>query len=277
MDSLQYSFSHIVCDFSALHPYCVSEVIIAMSDQIKPPSSKITPATQTILTILIAVVIVTIIVILVRQQTTINDPAEVAVIGPTEAWPTPVAALITETPTLTPVPSPLPTSTPTPIPTPTPIIIGSFAELGTLISLKATLQTVVELEKPRPFPLAPERILLAAVGNVEAGIDLTKIQKNNIKIDGTTVHLVLPPAQVTSVELLPDETEIYDTAQGWLLSEYQGLEVEALNTARQQLEQWAVERNNLLTKAEDEAKVQLDSFLKKLGFEEVIITYKRDE
>jgi len=236
-----------------------------------PPS--ISRSLQIILTVIIAIIIL-VVIGFISGVFSPSPPTPEPVADP-GGWPTSPVPTPTYTPSPTPWSSPPPPDTPTPSPTPTPIVIDSWRELGTLITIEYTLQTVVEAERERVFPLSPERILLNAVGNVEAGIDLTQIQDADIIIQGTHVQVMLPPAIVTSVELLPEESKIYDSNRGWLLSEYEGLEIEAMNQARFQLEDWAIHRADLLSKAEELAQAQLETFLRKLGFEEIEITFKR--
>ncbi len=234
---------------------------------------------QIILTIVAAVIIVAL-VILISRAVMSPEPTPVAEIGATEQWPTPRAsASQTTSPTSPAPPTSTATSTPTPtptlVPTPTPIVIGSFEELGNLVTVQYTLQTVVEVERGRIFPLSSERIILVAVGNVEAGIDLSQIQDDDIIIDGSRVKITLPPAAVTSVELLPGESEVFDSNRGWLLSEYEGLELEAMDKARSQLEDWARERVHVLDQAEAQAEQEMETFLSQLGFEEIEITFEK--
>jgi hypothetical protein len=110
---------------------------------------------------------------------------------------------------------------------------------------------------------------------VQAGIDMTKIADSDVEIDGKHVKITLPPAEITSVELLPAETEIFDSQQKWVLSDYEGIEVEALDIARSQLTDWANSQSNIQSTAEVVAKAQLDDFLRQLGFEEIEITVKK--
>jgi hypothetical protein len=198
----------------------------------------------------------------------------------TETWPTPPPSP-TATPTATtpasatPSPTITPTPTVTPTPTPTPIVVG-WQDLGQLTTVEYTLQTVVEYERERTafgLNLPPERILMLAVGNVEAGIDMRQIEENDIRIDGKSVSVTLPRAQVTSVEILPSETQIFDSNRSWFLPDYAGLEVGALDTARIQMESWAVNRSNVLNRAEDFARLRLTAFLRQLGFEDISIEF----
>lgn len=193
--------------------------------------------------------------------------------NPFEDWPTRPAQAMN---TLAPLPTPPPTYTPIP----TPIVIGSWRELGHLTTLQSTLQTVVEVSREGMLGglIGGDRLLLQAVGNVEAGIDMTQITGSDVFIDGNHIELRLPPASITSVEILPHETQIFDVERRWILSEYEGLEIEALNQARIQLESWAVDRDGMLLRAEEIAAYQLNEFLRQLGFETIIITFdSRDD
>jgi len=197
---------------------------------------------------------------------------------PTEPWPTPK-------PSVTPTTTQAPRATITPLPSATPIVV-SWQELGYLTSVEYKLKTVVALERNKEnanfFDAVVEflgggsdRVLLSAVGNVQAGINMSKIGDADVEIDGKSVKIAIPPAEVTSVELLPSETEIFDSRQSWVLSDYEGIEVEAMDIARDQLEGWAINQSNIQDTAEVVAKAQLDHFLRQLGFEEVEITIQK--
>lgn len=195
--------------------------------------------------------------------------------------PTPI------TPTSTPTPTPTPTLTPTPSPTPspTPRVLPPPGELGHLTSVELTAVTVVELEKERAFSnptsfgpagiiIGKDRILLEAVGKIKMGIDMKQVEESDVQVDGNSVTLILPRAFVTGVELLPGQTKIHAAEQSWLLSEFEGIESEALEQARGQLENWANTEGNLINIAERLARLQLEDFLRQLGFENIEITFK---
>jgi hypothetical protein len=217
------------------------------------------------------------------------EPTEIA---QSEDWPA-IGSTFTPTPTFTPpgptnTPSPTPTetSTPTPSPTPSPTPrVINIQELGHLTSVEFTTVTIVDLEKERtisnPIGVGPEsigvgtdRILMEAVGKIEFGIDLKQVNEADIRVSGNDVKIVLPRAEVTGVELLPGQTRIHETDKSLLLSEYEGMETEALDKGRMQLENWAKGEGNLINIAEQLARLQLQEFLYSLGFEKVEITFK---
>lgn len=194
-----------------------------------------------------------------------------------EDWP---ASPPTFTPTSSPTSKPTlpPTPTLTPTPTPTPLPPPPWGELGYLTSIEYTAQTVVEIERKRSLggiiSVTKDRILLMTAGEVQAGVDLTQIKDTDVQIKGTSIRLTLPRATITSVELLPDQSRVFDSEKSWLFSQYEGIEIEALDKARLQLREEANRNENMLGLAEKFVRLQLEEFLRQVGFEEVEITFK---
>jgi ribosomal protein L10 len=85
----------------------------------------------------------------------------------------------------------------------------------------------------------------------------------------------LPRAQIFTVELLPEASRVFDSQRSWLFSEYEGLELEALDEARRKLRQEAERNTAMLEVAETMARLQLGEFLRKAGFERVEIEFER--
>jgi hypothetical protein len=196
--------------------------------------------------------------------------------GTAEAWPA-APATFTATPRPSPSATLPPLQTPTPIPTPTPLPPPVWEELGTLTSIRFKTSTVVERERERQGLsqlIGTDRVLLMAVGDVQAGVDLGQIEPEDVEIDGTRLRVVVPHATVTSVELLPGETRIYDSEQSWILSDYEGLETEALEQARRQLREEAEQNEGMMALADRVARLQLADLLYKLGFTEVEIVFR---
>jgi hypothetical protein len=196
--------------------------------------------------------------------------------GTAEAWPS-APPTFTATPRSSPSATLPPPATATPTPTPTPLPPPVWEELGHLTSIRFTTTTVVERERERQGLsrlIGTDRVLLMAVGQVHAGVDLSEIRPEDVEIDGTKVRVAVPHATVSSVELLPGETRIYDSERSWILSDYEGLETEALEQARRQLRQEAENSQGMMALADRVARLQLADLLYKLGFTEVDIVFR---
>ena len=196
--------------------------------------------------------------------------------GTAEAWPS-APATFTATPRPSPSATLPPLATATPTPTPTPLPPPAWEELGYLTSIRFTTTTVVERERERQGIsrlIGTDRVLLMAVGEVYAGVDLDQIGPDDVEIDGTSLRVVVPHAEVLSVELMPGETRIYDSERSWILSDYEGLETEALEQARVQLREEAANSEGMMALADRVARLQLADFLATLGFTEVNVVFR---
>ncbi len=160
-------------------------------------------------------------------------------------------------------------------PIPTPLATPSWRELSYLTVVEFTTSTVAQEERTTQVPLLGEvvsdRLLLKAVGKVQVSIDLAQVR--DVKVGGTKITLTAPKPAVTSVELLPDRSQIFERTNVWLLSQYTGLESAALEQARQQMRTEIDENASMMKLAQEFARLQLTEFLHKTGFSEVEIHF----
>jgi hypothetical protein len=211
------------------------------------------------------------------QTVVVTRQVEVEVAAVTVLPGETAAPLATYTPqsTFTPFPTTTPVPTLTPAPTPTPVPPPQWRSLGNLSTVEYNSSTIVERQRPKPgiagTLLGEDRIMLMAVGRVRAGVDLAKIKDSDVQIEGNRIRLRLPKVEVFSVELLPNQSRIYDSERSWLFSQYEGLELEAMEEARLKLLAEARADTQMLKIAESMARLQLREFLEKAGFERVEI------
>ncbi len=190
-----------------------------------------------------------------------------------------LAPLPTYTPlaTFTPRPTETPVPTPTPAPTPTPLPIPEWRGMGSLATIEYTDNVIVERERDRGGVtgalLGKDRVVIMAVGRVVMGVDLSKLTRSDIKIEGTKITVRVPKVAVIAVELLPDRSRIFDAERSWLFSQYEGLETEALDEARRKLLEQAQTNPTMRELAETTARLQLTEFLRKLGYTDVVIEF----
>lgn len=185
-----------------------------------------------------------------------------------EAWPT---APPTYAPPALAAEQRLPVAPAPPMPAPV------WQELSYLTSVEFTASTVVQEERTAELPwignVVSDRLLLKAVGEVQVGIDLAQV--TNVQIEGKTIRFTAPKPVVTSVELLPQQSQIYENVNIWLLSQYPGLETAALERARQQMRTEISTNASMMKLAQEFSRLQLVEFLQKTGFSQVEITFEQ--
>ncbi len=93
-----------------------------------------------------------------------------------------------------------------------------------LATVEYTAQVLVtEEENPEIFRLVSlpewltgEQLLLVAVGEVEAGIDVGELEPDDVRVVGKTVFVDLPDARILGSSLDEDRTGLYDRDRGLL-------------------------------------------------------------
>ncbi len=152
-------------------------------------------------------------------------------------------------------------------------IVKQVQALSRLETAQYTLEKVITAET-RQGALAGlfgDRLLFVAHGNVIAGVDLAKVQANDIQVtpDGQ-VTLVLPAAEVFVSALDNEKSYVYDRQTGLFTRADVNLETQARQVADAEIRQAALE-DGILRLAQDNAKAFMQSLLLSLGFKQVTI------
>ncbi len=156
--------------------------------------------------------------------------------------------------------------------TTSPVVVEGIKDLNELSTVRWRESVIVtresggtELEQV----LVGEKVLLVAAGDVEAGVDLQSLGRDDVRVSGETVTIRLPEPEILSVSLDEDKTAVYDRDLGPLnLRPDDDLVEEARAAAVQNIEQAALDED-ILAQAEQNAESGIRAFVTTLGFERV--------
>jgi hypothetical protein len=157
-------------------------------------------------------------------------------------------------------------------------VVTAIRDVAKLESTSFHIEKVVEArdEQSHVWGLvqAKDTLLLVAVGDVVAGVDLSKLRDDDVSIDPVTrtVRLRLPAPEVTSSTLDEHATHVYTRSTDVLADRNEQLEGEARRQAEEQMRKAAVE-GGILLRARASADRTLRALLRSLGFEQVTIEW----
>jgi hypothetical protein len=160
--------------------------------------------------------------------------------------------------------------TPTVIPDPV-TIIHEVRSLARLETIQYSVEKIISAESRQGIFgfLVGDRILFVAHGTVIAGIDLEKLQPEDLRVEEGVLYVDLPDAEIFVATLDNDQSYIYDRELGVLTKGDQDLETVARQAAEEEIEN-AAEEDGILAQAQINAENFLYQFFLKLGFAEVI-------
>ncbi|HYQ84270.1 MAG TPA: DUF4230 domain-containing protein, partial [Rubrobacter sp.] len=153
-----------------------------------------------------------------------------------------------------------------------PVVVEGIKELDHLATVRWTESVPVTRETggdilDRLF--SGEKVIVIATGNVEAGVDLKDLGKDDVSVNGETVTINLPEPEILSASLDEDTTRVYDRDFSPLnIRPDDRLVEEARVRAIQKIED-AARENEILDTAEHNAEDSVRAFVTTLGFEEI--------
>lgn len=162
---------------------------------------------------------------------------------------------------------------------PTPNVVLAMRDLSRLESATFHMEKVIELtdEQSRLFGLvqARDQILLVAVGDVVAGIDMAKLRDSDVHVDpaGGGVRVVLPAPEVLSTAIDEAQTHVYGRTTDLLAMRKEELESLARKEAAEQIEKGARE-GGILARARTSAERTVRALLQSLGFAQVVVEWQ---
>ncbi|MDZ7637828.1 MAG: DUF4230 domain-containing protein [Bryobacterales bacterium] len=152
-----------------------------------------------------------------------------------------------------------------------PSVVQQIRNLSQLVTVKYTIQKAIALEEKK-VPFGAERLLLFVQAEVAAGLDLSQLRAEDIRVQDDGVILVsLPPAEVTSVEMDDKLTRVWDRSITWWtpwVPYNQDLERQARLQARDEAEK-AARDMGILTQARRNAEAVIRGLLTSAGAKDV--------
>lgn len=83
---------------------------------------------------------------------------------------------------------------------PPPVVLNQITREYKLITAQQTSTTTVEGETKNALPFSSEKYTYQMVMTITAGIDLTRLQDNDIRTEGDTVYIKLPQPEILAKE-----------------------------------------------------------------------------
>ena len=159
-----------------------------------------------------------------------------------------------------------------------PVVVEHIQRLSRLETVVYSLDTVVEGARSSavlPDMLAGDRILLVVHGQSIAGVDLSKLRPEDVRIEqsggGRAIHVSLPASALFVTAIDNGHTRVYSRQTGLLVPVDQNLESETRAKAQGQLERAAL-ADGILDAARKNARATVTTLLYGLGFQRVDVT-----
>ena len=156
-----------------------------------------------------------------------------------------------------------------------PDVVEKIQKLNRLETVVYSLDTVVEGEETSPVlpdALGADKLLMIVHGQSVAGIDLSKLDPESVRIsegpNGREIRLSLPKSEIFSTSLDESKCKVYARDTGLFVRADPNLETQVRQKAQVQLQQAAL-TDGILDAAARNARAEVTTMLQGLGFSRV--------
>ncbi len=152
-----------------------------------------------------------------------------------------------------------------------PTVVRQIQRLQKLETVSYTMDKIIGGARDNaylPQFLAGDRILLVVHGEVVAGVNLGNINASDVTVQGHSISLRLPTAEVFSTRIDNAKSRVYSRDTGLFTSPDPNLESEVRQEAERQLQQSAMV-DGILKSADQNARNTVSGMLTGLGFTQV--------
>ena len=154
---------------------------------------------------------------------------------------------------------------------PTPTIIADPVTIIHDIQSLARLETIHY--SPEKVILFGDKLLFVAHGEVIAGLDMEKLEEDDLTLRNGVLYVTLPPAEIFVATLDNNKSYVYNRETGILTKGQTDLETLARQTAEDEILAAALE-DGILDQAEINAENFLARFFRTMGYPDVVFEYR---
>jgi hypothetical protein len=164
-----------------------------------------------------------------------------------------------------------------------PAVLKSIQDIGEYRAAAGHFEVVIDLEKDTALPseILGERTLFVAVGQVDAGVDLSALDEDGVDVsaDRRSATITLPPVHLFEPTLDLDRSYVYDRERGLfneigsLFSDEENYQQELYRLAEDKMAAAARGGAGIVPRAEENTREMLETLLGSLGFTSVTVQF----
>ena len=147
---------------------------------------------------------------------------------------------------------------------PDPVVLESqLSDIAELATVRYHYTNMGQFENSNDFygvkiPFTTKKFVLTYDGEIKAGVNLAEAE---VELRDTTVHVILPPAELLSHEIDPDSVEVFDEKTS-LFNAFHVEEFAAFQADQKEAMEQKAKENGLLQEASEQARRSVEQLLR---------------
>ena len=152
--------------------------------------------------------------------------------------------------------------------------VQSMAETSELGTVEYKVKKIVKTNDEQWYSIGDRKILFQSTAYLKAGVKLDNFNSEDVKIEGKTVTVTLPHAELLSFDMPVDETQTVFENYGFFRSKFNADEQNRILELGEKDIREDVPNLGILEDAEKNVKEIFTAMLTQMGFETININFK---
>jgi hypothetical protein len=152
--------------------------------------------------------------------------------------------------------------------------VFSLKEMSDLATVEYTVTKIIKANDNKTwFKIGDRKILMSCEAHIKAGIDLSRLTQDNFAIDGKNITVKLPPPKVISLSIPPEKIKVEYEDVGMFRDKFTSQDRNALAAQAETQIKNSIDSLGILQQAKVNTSLFVSNFLKRLGYENINITF----
>jgi hypothetical protein len=157
-------------------------------------------------------------------------------------------------------------------------LVPLLKQLSDLATVEYVITKIIKANDDKTwYKVGDRKILMSCKASLIAGIDLSKITEDDISIRKKEITMLLPRANLLSINIKPEDIKIEYQDISPFRSPFTNAERDALAAQGEAQIKNSADSLGILQAAEVNASLTISNFLKKLGYETINIRYDSEK
>lgn len=152
--------------------------------------------------------------------------------------------------------------------------IFTLREMSDLATVEYTVTKIIKASDNQAwFKPGERKILMSCQAHIKAGIDMSAINEHSFAINEKTIQVTLPPPKIVSFSIPPESIKTEYEETGVFRDKFSAAERNALAVQAEKQIRNSIGSLGILQQAKANTALFVTNFLKRLGYEKIIINY----
>lgn len=151
-------------------------------------------------------------------------------------------------------------------------VVDQMKNLSSLGTVEYSFSKIIATSDDQWFSLGDRKILMTCKAYLKAGVDFGKITVPSIDTDKKAIEVVLPKGEIILLNIPAEEIKIVNQTTSLLRSKFSNTEIQNIQVLAEKDIRRKVSEFKITEKAESNAKIFLDKWIRSFGFTSVKIS-----